>query len=462
MASTSCGIYTRISDDAEGFGLGVARQLKDCTALANRRGWTIVAEYRDNDVSATRKKARLEYQRMLGDVRAGRVTTIVVWDADRLTRQPREAEDILDLVEKHGLELASVGGEFDLSTPQGRMMLRMKVTIAKHETEQSSRRIKRRFLQAAQDGQPHGMVAYGYRRTDSGDVLDEDQAAVIRTAARLLLGGQSLRSVAAQLNADGLTSPRSGRWDSATVRQVMLRDRNAGLRRHQGKVIGPAAWQPIYCQGTHDQVVAMLTNPGRRTNKGATRKHLLTGIARCSRPGCDGTMVVNNGRVSAAGKHQPPAYVCKKCTKIRRKQKSVDDVVEAAVIERLSDPDALADMAFGDQEAARAALAEEDRLQAKLDRYTDQAANDEIGPEQLARLSATLRPRIAAARATVVAQVPVPGLADLIGDDAPARWAAASLDTKRLVIEALLTVTILPSGAGRSFDPDLIRLAWKV
>ena len=45
-------IYARISSDAEGTGLGVARQVKDCRKLAKSRGWAVADEYVDNDVSA--------------------------------------------------------------------------------------------------------------------------------------------------------------------------------------------------------------------------------------------------------------------------------------------------------------------------------------------------------------------------------------------------------------------------
>jgi site-specific DNA recombinase len=46
------GIYARISSDREGDGLGVSRQLEDCERLAERKGWQVVEQYVDDDVSA--------------------------------------------------------------------------------------------------------------------------------------------------------------------------------------------------------------------------------------------------------------------------------------------------------------------------------------------------------------------------------------------------------------------------
>ena len=83
-------VYCRISQDREGAGLGVTRQEADCRALCERRGWTVVEVYTDNDVSAYSGKPRPNWARLIEDVRAGHIGAIVGWHVDRLTRSPRE------------------------------------------------------------------------------------------------------------------------------------------------------------------------------------------------------------------------------------------------------------------------------------------------------------------------------------------------------------------------------------
>ena len=122
----STAIYTRISKDHAGLGLGVARQEKACRELADQRGWNNAVVFSDNDVSASRAVRRPQYEAMLAGVRAGTVRRIVVWDLDRLSRQPIELEGFIDLVEQRGVELANVSGEVDLSTAHGRMFARIK------------------------------------------------------------------------------------------------------------------------------------------------------------------------------------------------------------------------------------------------------------------------------------------------------------------------------------------------
>ena len=450
----------------------MSRQVQDCTQEAERRGWELVEVYVDNDISASSGRVRPAYERLMSDVRDSRIDGLVVWDVDRLSRTPRELEDIIDLAEKRGLQLANVGGDIDLATSDGRMMARIKGTMARREVEQSSKRIRRKFDERAADGLPHGMTAYGYRRQvehdDRGrrisatDVIVPEQAAVIRDTADLLLNGTSLRSVVTALNAAGSLSPHGKPWSSTTLRQIMLRDRNAGLRRHRGEVVGEGNWQPILDEGTHTRVVALLTDPARRSQKGSARRHLLSGLARCGL--CDsGEMRVMGAAVSKAGKSTPAKYQCKQCFRVARKQSLVDEYVEAVVIARLQQPDALAALASGRPERAVELQKLSDELTARINVAADQFADGILSGEQMHRITAKLRPQIDVARAEIATCSPAPGLLTLVGANAEARWHGASLEAKRAVIDMLMTVTLKPvgSGRGRNFDPSSVVIAWK-
>ncbi len=65
----------------------------------------------------------------------------------------------MGLAERHGVALASVGGEIDLATPQGRLTARIKGNVAKHESEQLARRVRATSAERAETGQPHGRIA---------------------------------------------------------------------------------------------------------------------------------------------------------------------------------------------------------------------------------------------------------------------------------------------------------------
>ena len=85
------------------------------------------------------------------------IDAVVVYDLDRLYRQPRELEEFFDVCEAAGVtELASVTGDIDLASSDGRLMARMKGAVAAKESDDKSRRIKRKALELAEDGKIGG------------------------------------------------------------------------------------------------------------------------------------------------------------------------------------------------------------------------------------------------------------------------------------------------------------------
>jgi site-specific DNA recombinase len=466
VPTPTAAIYARISSD-DGTALGVARQIEDCSALATKRGWSIAETFVDNDVSASSGVRRPQYEQLIEAIKHERVNALVVWDVDRLTRTPSELEQFIGLADAHQIALASVGGEVDLATPQGRLTARIKGSVARHEVEQSSRRLKRKFLERAEAGKSHGRVAYGYVREpvfDASGVLtgyveqiDPVPAEVIRTATARLLAGEPLRAIVADLNEAGTLAPSGKSWSGTTLRQVLLRERNAGRRVHQGRVIGKGEWPAILDDDTFDRLVALLRDPQRRTNSGSEVVHLLSGIARCGRCGAPLRGIVAH---TSGKKKQPRSYSCGSCFKLRRKADSVDEVVEGVVVARLSRPDA-AGLFGGNPEAMRQASEQVETIEARLAIAADHFADGVTTGPQFERITAKLRPQLEAARASLWAHQPSPEMDGFTGPMAAQAWERATIDRKRAVIEAIMTVTVLPSGAGRAFDPDQVDIKWR-
>ncbi|MDF2563313.1 MAG: recombinase family protein, partial [Microbacterium sp.] len=225
-----------------------------------------------------------------------------------------------------------------------------------------------------------------------------------------------------------------------------------------GQVIGKSTTVPIISEDTHAQLVALLTDPSRRSNHaGPTPKYLLSGLALCGL--CGGVMRRNVGRMDK-GKRQPPAYVCGDCYRVRRKQDLVDHLVESVIVARLSMPDAGELFAEGDSSVVDECRQEIAALDAKLDVAAGQFADDAITAEQLKRITAQLRGRREVTEKRMTAAKPRSVLTDVAGEKAAERWAALPLAAKREAVTQLLTVTVLPSGPGRTFDPDLINIEW--
>jgi site-specific DNA recombinase len=101
---------------------------------------------------------------------------------------------------------------------------------------------------AREGGYLGGPRPFGYR--DGGMELEPTEVALIAEGIRMILRGRSLRSVVKLWNEAGtITTMKGNTWEPATVRDALMRDRNAGLLQHRGRVVGSARW-PRSCQRT--------------------------------------------------------------------------------------------------------------------------------------------------------------------------------------------------------------------
>ncbi|HEY8111252.1 MAG TPA: recombinase family protein, partial [Actinomycetes bacterium] len=311
---TRAGIYVRISQDRAGAGLGVQRQETDCRALAERKGWEVAGVYPDNDVSAYSGKPRPEWERLNADVRAGAIDAIVCWHVDRLTRSPRELEDVIDLADRLGLGLATVTGEIDLATPTGRMVARMMGAAARHEAEHKAERQARQHRQAAEAGKVSGGGTRPFGYAEDRVTVVEPEAEIIRECARRVLVGEGLTSVCRDLAVRDVRTPTGNRWRRNTLRQLLASARISGRREHTsrsswsgtrpllGEITKEAVWPAIITPVESDRLRAILSSPDRRKVGAVTgRRYLLSGILRCGKCGHG---LVGSPRAGV------PRYVC--------------------------------------------------------------------------------------------------------------------------------------------------------
>lgn len=467
MTVQACGIYARISRDDAGDALGVSRQVADCAREAERRGWPVARHYIDNDVSASSGRLRPQYAAMLADLERGDLDAVIVWDVDRLTRTPAELETFIDLADRHSVALASIGGDVDLATPQGRLTARIKGSVARHEVEQQARRLRRKFQENAADGVPHGQTPFGYRRErvtnpDTGastlvNVIDPEEAPVVREWYARVIGGETLRSIARDMNDRGILTKRGNKWTGAVIGHTMRRPVFCGLRTHKGEVVGAGNWEPIVSRDTWDRAVAILSDPSRKPGRGPIPRYLGSGIYRCGK--CGGKM-----RPIVQAKDSPhrraPSYGCEDCHKLTRKLEPVDDVVERVIVARLEREGAALDLA-PDPTAERAAAEARDAIAARMDNAADQYAEGAITARQLTRITEKLKPELEAAeRRLRLVQASSP-LSGMTGPAAGEAWARASLEKRRAVLQELMEVTILPSGPGVRFSPEQVKITWK-
>lgn len=464
---SAVAVYARISSDQDGTALGVKRQVADCRGLAERLGWTVAEEYVDNDLSAYSGKRRPGYARMLDDLRDGARDGVIVYHADRLTRRPIELEQFLDVcaaAKVRHVRFVS-GADVDIANGDGLLVLRMMSAVAANESANKSRRVRRKMIEVAQDGRPHGGAFRPFGYEADKITVRPDEAEIIRTLAARFLAGEGLRSLAAWLDAEGIMTSTGKPWRTTTLRQMLHSGRIAGLRENRREIIGPAVWDPIITQDEHRRIRARMDQRAA-TGERSPRSYLLSGVLQCGKCG---------GRLFAARRVDRRRYVCQSgpdhrgCGGVTITADPVEQLVTNAVLYRLDSHELAATLAGLDAADTHAAA------------LSDAIAEDAAQLEELAQLYAakqitakewmTARNPIEARRTDnerkLARLTRTDALVGLAGDaeQLGAQWSSLNLTRQAAIVRALIDrVVIAPVGSTgpRRFNPDRVDIVWRV
>jgi DNA invertase Pin-like site-specific DNA recombinase len=330
------GVYARISLDRTGESESPERQVADCEEEALRRRWAVADRYVDRDVSAFKKGIRRpQYERLLRDLRSGRLDAVIVWRLDRLTRQGMRGIHEFTEVLGENVFLSVTEPFLDTTTPMGRAILVLIASLAEQESENTSLRVRRAQRSAAKRGQLHRGGYRPFGMTRDGAVV-EPEAAAIREAMGRVIQGESLRAIAYDFNRRNIATSTGGQWRSRTLAQVLKSPRLAALREYEGELV-PGTWEPVISQGEHLRLLSAL-DKSLVERREATREHLLSGVVTCGL--CDQPMRhmkfrMKNGRLFTR-------YQCLKqpghdnCGRLAITSRSTDEHVAKELLDRLS------------------------------------------------------------------------------------------------------------------------------
>jgi site-specific DNA recombinase len=464
-APVRAGIYARISSDREGDGLGVARQIEDCERLAERKGWRVVEQYVDDDVSAWSGRKRPQYRRSLDDLEAGAIDGLLVYDLDRLHRQPSELESFIELCSRLRLtNVASVSGDIDLTTADGQFQARILGAVAKKESDDKSRRIRRKHEEIAASGKVSGGGSRPYGYEADKVTLRPAEAAIVAECARRLLAGEPVRSIARDLNERGVPSAGGGKWAPQSLRRMLAAPRISGQRAHHGEIVATAEWPGIISVEDGAQIRALLANPERRTNK-AARRYLLGGLLVCSH--CGERLVA---RPRAGGQRR---YACASgvgfsgCGKTYINADEVERFVTEAVLHRLDSVELQRAMERRQRQApdAQRWWQEAEAAQAQLQELATAYGQREISMDEWKAARKPIEQRLSGARKQLAKVSRSHVLDGYIGNGKGLRaeWDALDLSQQHAIVAAVVdSVVVGPARRGYNrFDESRLTPVWR-
>ncbi|WP_227979915.1 recombinase family protein [Nocardia spumae] len=455
-----CGVYLRQSDDADDDELAVSRQWDEVVKfVCEPRGWEPV-RYCDNDRTAVGDKRKLpDRDRMLRDVEAGRLQAIASWDLDRLYREPIDLEHIIGVADRYRTMLATVSGDVDLSTDNGRLFARIKGAVAKAETERRSARQKAKYRQLAEAGKNYSSRRPFGRHHDG--TLHEVEAPALAEAYELILSGHTLHSICADWNRRGIKTTLGNEWRSPTqLSTVMKNPRNAGWKSYRRQILDEVevGWDRIVSPDVWRAVNEVLSDPSRRPVDVA-RKHQLTGIALCGECALEDRHTTVKAAKTSSSKAQL-IYRCRKCFRVTHLMSEVDDLIDALVIGRLSQPDAaelLIDQRHPDLDVKRSEAA---ALRERMKSAALMHADGDMTDEQFRVSTRRTKEKLAAIEQAIEDANRSRLFKGAVGLGA-VKFPELHLDRRRAIIDSLMTITLLRRSLREPFDPNSVVVEWK-
>jgi predicted site-specific integrase-resolvase len=142
MTRIACAIYTRKSSE-EGLekefnSLDAQREACEAYITSQKHaGWVAVRDLYDDGGLSGGTMERPALNRLLADIKSGKVQIVVVYKVDRLTRSLADFAKIVDVLDAHGASFVSVTQQFNTTTSMGRLTLNMLLSFAQFERETS-------------------------------------------------------------------------------------------------------------------------------------------------------------------------------------------------------------------------------------------------------------------------------------------------------------------------------------
>lgn len=272
ISKKHAAIYIRVSTDAQAEeGYSIDAQIERLNAFCVSKDIENYEHYIDRGWSGSNIE-RPEITRLIQDVKDDKVSHVIVYKLDRLSRSQKDTLYLIeDVFNPHNADFISINENMDTSTPMGRLMLGILSAFAQLERENIRERTRMGMLERVKAGlwPGGGRVPYGYDYDrEQGILVPNKDSEKVRQMYELAIKGYTSNRIAKMLGF---------KFDNQ-VTKILRRKTNLGLIEYND-VEYQGRHEPLIDKETFDKAQDVLDS--RRTNRVATSENLLTSVIYC-------------------------------------------------------------------------------------------------------------------------------------------------------------------------------------
>ena len=222
--------YCRVSSDSTEQKESFAAQVEYYTGLIGGNPfWTLADIYADEGVTGTSMRKRDDFNRMIADCRRGKIDRIITKSVSRFARNTVECLDTVRKLSKIGVSVLFEKEQIDTSKMSSEFLLALAGVQAQDESVSISGNMRWSYEKRMKNGDLVGSAAYGYDWVNGTLVINEKEAAVIRTIFNMYLSGIGKHEIARYLNENNVPR-RFGEtaWYHTTILYILQNERYIG------------------------------------------------------------------------------------------------------------------------------------------------------------------------------------------------------------------------------------------
>ncbi len=336
---TYIALYCRVSTDEQAHeGVSLSEQQSRLTSYCAAQGWDRESNLRlyIDDGYSGKNLHRPALSRLLDDLQHEPFARLLVTKLDRLSRRLLDLLSLIELLETQHVALVSTSEAFDTATPSGRLTLQVLGAVAEFERERIRERVIDNMAHAAKSGRWLARPPYGYRLDAKVLVVNEGEAAVVRKVFFLFIEEHlGYYQIAGRLNEEGVASREKKTWSSNAIKKILTNPVYTGTvvwNRDQVAIVAKDAHPALIDDGQFALAKARAAR-GASTGVADRRRHLLSGLLRCSL--CDSRMY--GGTAGSRGLRRVYRCAARRSGGVCRAKAIAADDVEAAFLEGLAE-----------------------------------------------------------------------------------------------------------------------------
>ena len=195
-------------------------------------GWTMVGIYADKGITGTSVKKRDDFNRLMRHCKQGKVDMIITKSVARFARNTLDCLKHTRMLKEHNVDVYFEEQGIHSIQPGAEFYITIYGSIAQSESENISANVRWGKAQSAKEGNVpfHYKRFLGYRRgSDGKPEIDPEQAVVVKRIYERFLAGDSLATIANDLNSDGIPTPSGiGQWQRGTIESILTNEKYKG------------------------------------------------------------------------------------------------------------------------------------------------------------------------------------------------------------------------------------------